>query len=78
MELFAEYGNGLFVKAAIPEILRGMCRGKRAREAAEGLERIGGAELKRLVKEKGGDFGKIMREYRLRVDAKELKEAIGR
>ncbi|MDD5096691.1 MAG: Glu-tRNA(Gln) amidotransferase subunit GatE [Candidatus ainarchaeum sp.] len=76
MELFAEYGKGLFVKAAIPEILRGMCGGKKVREAAKGLERISGAELKKLVKEKK-DFGAIMREYRLRVDAGELKKAMG-
>ncbi|MEW5996925.1 MAG: Glu-tRNA(Gln) amidotransferase subunit GatE [Candidatus Micrarchaeota archaeon] len=76
MELFAEYGKGLFVKAAIPEILRGMCKGKNVREAATGLERITGAELRKLVKEKGKDFGKIMKEYRLRVDAAELKKAM--
>jgi len=76
MELFAEYGKGLFVKAAIPEILRRMCGGKDLHEAVKGLERISGAELKKLVEEKGGDFGRIMREYRLRVDAKELKEAM--
>jgi Glu-tRNA(Gln) amidotransferase subunit E-like FAD-binding protein len=75
MELFAEYGKGLFVKAAIADILRGMCGGKGVREAAKGLERISGAELKRLVKEKK-DFGAIMREYRLRVDAGELKKAM--
>lgn len=78
LDLFSEYGKGLYVKAAVPEILRGMCRGKRAAEAAEGLEKISGGELEGLVKEKGGDFGKIMREYRMRVDAKELKEALGR
>lgn len=78
MELFAEYGKGLFVKAAIPDVLRGMCKGKSVREAAKGLERITGAELKKLINEKGGDFGAIMREYRLRVDAKELQGALGR
>ena len=76
LELFAEYGKGLFVKAAIADVLRGMCAGKGVREAAKGLERISGAELKRLVKEKK-DFGAIMREYRLRVDAGELKKAMG-
>jgi glutamyl-tRNA(Gln) amidotransferase subunit E len=74
--LFDEYKKGLFVKAAIPEILRGMCAGKGVCEAAKGLERITGAELKKLVKEKK-DFGAIMREYRLRVDAGELKKAMG-
>ncbi|MFA5411852.1 MAG: Glu-tRNA(Gln) amidotransferase subunit GatE [Candidatus Micrarchaeia archaeon] len=73
--LFDEYKKGLFVKAAIPEILRGMCGGKKVREAAKGMERITGAELKKLVKEKK-DFGAIMREYRLRVDAGELKKAM--
>lgn len=77
LELFSEYGKGLFVKAAIPDVLRRMCAGKGVREAAKGLEKITGAELKRLVKEKGGDFGAIMREYRLRVDAGELKKAMG-
>lgn len=63
------------MKAAIPDILRGMCGGKNVREAAKGLERISGVELKKLVKEKK-DFGAIMREYRLRVDAAELKKLI--
>jgi glutamyl-tRNA(Gln) amidotransferase subunit E len=73
--LFDEYKQGLFVKAAIPDVLRGMCGGKKVREAAKGMERITGAELKKLVKEKK-DFGAIMREYRLRVDAGELKKAM--
>lgn len=77
LALFDEYKKGLFVKAAIPDVLRGMCRGKNVREAAKGLERISGAELKKLIKEKNGDFGAIMREYRLRVDAGELKKAMG-
>lgn len=76
LALFDEYKKGLFVKAAIPEILRGMCGGKNVREAVKGMERISGAELKKLVKEKK-DFGTIMREYRLRVDAAELKKAMG-
>lgn len=87
MELFIEYKCGKFVKAAIPDIL-----GHVSRNPSESvshtvdklkLERMSKEELKKLAEEKkkAGKKGKelieeIMREHRLRVDMKELLEAV--
>ena len=79
VELFSEYKKGLFVRAAIPDVLRGMAEGKGAKEVVEEKElgKITGKALQELVKKEGKDFGMLMRKYRLRVEPKELKEALG-
>lgn len=74
--MFEEYQKGTFVKAAIPEMLRGMAKGKSAKQAAKGLEKITGKELKKIVEENNRDMTAIMAKYRLRVDAKEVAELI--
>jgi len=76
--LFKEYNKGLFVRAAIPDVLRGMAGGKGAKEVVEekGLAKISGKELKELIEKEGRDFGALMKKYRLRMEPKELKEAL--
>ncbi len=80
-DLFVEYSKELFVKAAIPEILRYMSEnvGSSCEEAVEklGLRRVSGEELKKLIEEEGRDFGAIMKKHRLRVEAKEVKGILG-
>ncbi|MFH0817756.1 MAG: Glu-tRNA(Gln) amidotransferase subunit GatE [Candidatus Micrarchaeota archaeon] len=81
-DLFVEYSNGLFVKAAIPEILKHMSLnlGSTCEETVGklGLKKASREELKKIIEEEGEDFGKIMKKHRLRVDAKEVKEIIGK
>ncbi|MBU0586181.1 hypothetical protein KJ780_01585, partial [Candidatus Micrarchaeota archaeon] len=74
LELFESYKKDEFVKAAIPDILRLMVKGKTVSKALdEGqLKKITGKELKKIVDENKGDMGKIMAKYRLRVDAAEV------
>ncbi len=81
-DLFIEHSKGRFVKAAIPEILKYMAENKDSAgaEALSKLElnKITGEELKQLVEKEGSDLGQIMKKYRLRVDAKEVKELLNR
>ncbi|MBD3398002.1 Glu-tRNA(Gln) amidotransferase subunit GatE [Candidatus Micrarchaeota archaeon] len=76
--LFEHYLNGEFVKSAIVEILPGMAEDKQVQEILEekNLRRITGEELKELVGKHNRDMGEIMKNYRLRVDAKEVKEIL--
>ncbi|VVB67856.1 Glutamyl-tRNA(Gln) amidotransferase subunit E [Candidatus Norongarragalina meridionalis] len=78
-EFFAAYAEGLFVKAAAAEILKGMANGANVADAVEklGLRRMTKEELRDAAKE-GGSFEELMRKYRLRADPAELKEALGR
>ncbi|HSB46875.1 MAG TPA: Glu-tRNA(Gln) amidotransferase subunit GatE [Candidatus Bilamarchaeum sp.] len=73
-ELFAEYKNGAFVKAAIPDILKGMAKGARVEAVLKvfRLQRIAGKELEALVAENNGDMKAIMQKYRLQVDPAEV------
>ena len=74
--MFEEYANGVFVKGAIPEILKGMAGGKSISEVIEEkqLKKITGAELKKIAEENNFDIGKIMQKYRLRVDPKDVEK----
>ena len=74
-ELFDEYLKGTFAKAAIPDILSGMAKGKNVKEVVKekNLQKITGDELKKIVKEYKGDMKAIMAEYRLRIDPKDIK-----
>ncbi len=75
-ELFEHYLKGEFVKSAIIEILPAMAEGKGVQEILEErqLHKISGEELKKLILEHNKNLGEIMKNYRLRVDAKEVKE----
>ena len=79
-ELFEEFGNGKFVKAAIPEIITHAAKDAGARishlVSSLNLSRISSAELKKLAEAEGNDLKRIMAKYRLRVDAKELAELL--
>lgn len=76
--LFEHYLKSEFVKSAIVEILPGMAEGKKIEEILEEkqLQKISGEELKKLVLEHNKNLGEIMKNYRLRVDAKEVKEVM--
>ncbi|MCX6777519.1 MAG: hypothetical protein NT157_01400 [Candidatus Micrarchaeota archaeon] len=78
-EMFKLYSKNVFVKAAIPEIIKGMAGGASASEAVTklGLKKMGAAELKKAIKEEKSDFGSIMRKYRLRAEAEDVKKTMG-
>lgn len=78
LSMFEEYKNNSFVKAAIPEILREMAKGKTAKQVLKekALEKISGKELKKIVEENNKNLAAIMAKYRLRVDPKEVLELI--
>ncbi len=77
-ELFTVYLTGKFVKSAIAEILPEMVQGVSVDEVltSRQLHKISGEELKKLVLEHDKNMGKLMKNYRLRVDSKEVKEII--
>ncbi len=73
-DLFAEYKRGLFVKAAIPEILKNMGKGARAEAVIKvfRLQKISGPELEKIVEECDHDMKAVMQKYRLQVDPAEV------
>ncbi len=75
-ELFEKYKKEKFVKAAIPEILKLVAKGRSIDAAIkEGkLERIGGAALEKIAKENNFDIQKIMQKYRLNIEPSELQK----
>ena len=75
-DIFSHYLNGEFVKSAIIEILPEMAEGIPVEEVLKNrqLHKISGEELKKLIHEHNKNMGEIMKNYRLRVDAKEVKE----
>lgn len=75
-DVFSHYLEGKFVKSAIPELLIAMAGGTGVEETLEEkqLHKISGEELKKLILEHNKNLGEIMKNYRLRVDAKEVKE----
>lgn len=79
-ELFTEYKKGSFVKAAIPEVLRGMAKGARAEAVLKvyRLQKITGPQLKKIAEENGYDMKKIMQKHRLQVDPAEVAQLIGK
>jgi glutamyl-tRNA(Gln) amidotransferase subunit E len=83
IELFTEYEKGLFVKAAVIEILRRLADNPDlpidaiVKESL--LGRISGKELKKMIeKEEIRDVGQMMKAYRLRVDPEEAKKLLGK
>jgi glutamyl-tRNA(Gln) amidotransferase subunit E len=77
-ELFNEYKGGSFVKAAIPEVLKGMAKGARVDSVLKvyRLQKITGEALGAIAMEHDFDMKIIMQKYRLQVDAKEVAEVI--
>ncbi len=77
-DLFREYREGLFVKAAIPEILRYMAKGASAESVirVHRLQKITGDDLKKLAKSEDFEMKRIMSKYRLQVDPAELARII--
>jgi glutamyl-tRNA(Gln) amidotransferase subunit E len=77
-DLFSEYEEGHFVKAAIPEILRYMAKGASAESVVKvhRLQKITGAELESLIASENYELKSIMRKYRLQVDPAEVSKII--
>ncbi|MFH1785375.1 MAG: Glu-tRNA(Gln) amidotransferase subunit GatE [Candidatus Micrarchaeota archaeon] len=77
-ELFSEYNKGTFVKAAIPEILKGMAKGARVDAVLKvfRFQKITGDALEKLVADNDFDLKQIMQKYRLQVDAAEVAPII--
>lgn len=77
--LFNEYKKDTFVKAAIPDLLAHISKNPSSspKDAVKflKLEKISGNELLSIVK-KEKDFSRIMANYRLRVDPKEVQELL--
>lgn len=73
-DLFQEFGKATFVKAAIPEVLKGMAKGARVEAVLKvyRLQRISGKELERIAEECDHDLKAIMQKYRLQVDPQEV------
>jgi ABC-type multidrug transport system ATPase subunit len=73
-ELFAEFSKGAFVKAAIPEVLKGMAKGARVEAVLKvyRLQKISGSDLERIVEECNHDLKAVMQKYRLQVDPQEV------
>jgi glutamyl-tRNA(Gln) amidotransferase subunit E len=76
--LFKEFSKGTFVKAAIPEVLRGMAKGASAESVIKvfRLQKLTGEELEKLIGEEGHDLKRIMAKYRLQVEPQDVAELI--
>ncbi|VVC04303.1 Glutamyl-tRNA(Gln) amidotransferase subunit E [Candidatus Bilamarchaeum dharawalense] len=77
-EMFAEYKKDSFVKAAIPDVLKGMAKGARVEAVLKvfRLQKITGPALEKLVAEHNYDMKTIMQKCRLQVDAAEVDRII--
>jgi len=74
LDMFKEYLKGSFVKAAIPEVLKGMAKGARAEAVIKvyRLQKISGKDLESLAKENFYNLQTIMQNHRLQVDPAEV------
>ncbi|MBI5227373.1 Glu-tRNA(Gln) amidotransferase subunit GatE [Candidatus Micrarchaeota archaeon] len=79
-DLFGEYKKGSFVKAAIPDVLKGMAKGSPASTVLKvfRLQKITGIELEKLVAKEQCNQAAIMQKYRLQVDPQEVTELIAK
>jgi glutamyl-tRNA(Gln) amidotransferase subunit E len=77
-ELFGEFQSGSFVKAAIPEVLKGMAKGARVDAVLKvyRLQKISGQALEAIAMEMDYDMKAIMQKYRLQVDAQDVAAVI--
>jgi len=82
LEFFSAYAKGVFARGAAPDILAFLAKHPQKGVAAAvkemGLERISGKALEELIAREGGEMGRIMARYRLRVEARELQEMLKR
>ena len=78
MDLFEEFGRDTFVKAAIPEVLKGMAKGASAESVVKvyRLQKITGAELEKIIEDENHDLKKIMAKHRLQVDPAEVAKLL--
>ncbi len=76
--LFEEFSKGTFVKAAIPEVLKGMTKGASAESVIKvyRLQKLSGEDLEKLVEDEGYDLKRIMAKHRLQVDPQDVAELI--
>jgi glutamyl-tRNA(Gln) amidotransferase subunit E len=76
--LFEEFSKGTFVKAAIPDVLKGMAKGASAESVIKvfRLQKLSGKELEKLIEEEGYDLKRIMAKHRLQVDPGDVAELI--
>jgi glutamyl-tRNA(Gln) amidotransferase subunit E len=78
VEIFECYRDGVITKAAIPEIIKEIS--KKDDKVIAVIDRISLRKLNKnelkVLAEEIGDFEKIMREYRLIVDAEELRKIL--
>lgn len=74
MGIFEEYAKGTFVKAAFPEVLKGMAKGASAEAVIKvyRLQKISGKGLEAIAEECGHDLKTIMQKHRLQVDPAEV------
>ncbi len=77
-ELFTEYKKGSFVKAAIPDILKGMAKGARIEAVLKvmRLQKISGDALEKLIADEGYDMKKSMQKLRLQADPQEVADIL--
>ncbi len=75
-KLFSEYKKGKFVKAAIPDILKEMARGRELEKIMGKFKKITGKELEKIAKENELDIKRIMSKYRNQVEPEELMKII--
>jgi glutamyl-tRNA(Gln) amidotransferase subunit E len=80
--MFVECASGLFVKAAIPELLKYLAENPNATSLGAvqslSLQKISGPELEKLIENEGRNLKEIMKKYRNRVDAKEVSDLLKR
>ncbi len=78
LDLFSEYKKDAFVKAAIPDVLKGMAKGARVEAVLKvfRLQKITGPALEKLAAEEKFNMQAIMQKYRLQVDPAEVAKVI--
>jgi glutamyl-tRNA(Gln) amidotransferase subunit E len=76
--MFEQYNQGAFVKAAIADVLKGMAKGASAIAVIKvyRLQKITGKDLEKIIKDEGHDMKAIMAKHRLQVDPAEVAELI--
>jgi len=74
VDLFTEYKNGTFVKAAIPDIMKFMAKGARVDAVLKvyRLQKLSGKDLEKLLVEQDYNMQAVMTRYRLQVDPQEV------
>jgi len=75
-ELFSAYNKKLFVKSATEKILEGISKGKTIEEVLNKseLHKIKGDDLRKIAEKYEYNVGRIMKEYRLKIDPKDIFE----